>query len=119
MPQWKRISALACPPAQTSIWSIIAKRQSLSSGGEIKYTAARDFGASRHFGAKLPQSLLNVQTPTLHSGHRSEERRVGKDVSVRVDLGGRRIIKKKKHINIIQCTTNVTENNLTCTTSKP
>src|SRR3546814_11067502 len=29
-------------------------------------------------------------------GNRSEERRVGKDVSVRVDLGGRRIIKKKK-----------------------
>src|SRR3546814_13904726 len=29
---------------------------------------------------------------------RSEERRVGKSVSVRVDLGGRRIIKKQKHI---------------------
>src|SRR3546814_16926889 len=28
--------------------------------------------------------------------HRSEERRVGKELSVRVDLGGRRIIKKKK-----------------------
>src|SRR3546814_11626673 len=28
-------------------------------------------------------------------GDRSEERRVGKEVSVRVDLGGRRIIKKK------------------------
>src|SRR3546814_18630171 len=28
---------------------------------------------------------------------RSEERRVGKDVSVRVDLGGRRIIKKKNN----------------------
>src|SRR3546814_18821481 len=28
--------------------------------------------------------------------HRSEERRVGKGVSVRVDLGERRIIKKKK-----------------------
>src|SRR3546814_12048117 len=28
-------------------------------------------------------------------GPRSEERRVGKEVSVRVDLGGRRIIKKK------------------------
>src|SRR3546814_13249615 len=27
---------------------------------------------------------------------RSEERRVGKSVSIRVDLGGRRIIKKKK-----------------------
>src|SRR3546814_11257067 len=34
-------------------------------------------------------------------GERSEERRVGKDVSVRVDLGGRRIIKKKtKIINV-------------------
>src|SRR3546814_9744994 len=31
---------------------------------------------------------------------RSEERRVGKSVSGRVDLGGRRIIKKKKHILI-------------------
>src|SRR6056297_3986257 len=30
---------------------------------------------------------------------RSEERRVGKSVSVRVDLGGRRIIKKKKNKN--------------------
>src|SRR3546814_15660970 len=28
---------------------------------------------------------------------RSEERRVGKELSVRVDLGGRRIIKKKKN----------------------
>src|SRR3546814_14439310 len=28
---------------------------------------------------------------------RSEERRVGKEVSVRVDLGGRRIIKKKRY----------------------
>src|SRR3546814_15134598 len=31
--------------------------------------------------------------------YRSEERRVGKSVSVRVDLGGRRIIKKKKKMN--------------------
>src|SRR3546814_11870418 len=29
--------------------------------------------------------------------NRSEERRVGKELSVRVDLGGRRIIKKKTH----------------------
>src|SRR3546814_18038466 len=35
-------------------------------------------------------------------GARSEERRVGKSVSVRVDLGGRSIIKKKKtHKNIL------------------
>src|SRR3546814_16847673 len=30
--------------------------------------------------------------------NRSEERRVGKEVSVRVDLGGRRLLKKKKYI---------------------
>src|SRR3546814_18235515 len=35
----------------------------------------------------------------VRRGHRSEERRVGKSVSVRVDLGGRRIIKKKKSAN--------------------
>src|SRR3546814_16909757 len=34
-------------------------------------------------------------------GVRSEERRVGKDVSVRVDLGGRRIIKKKNIVKIM------------------
>src|SRR3546814_20274860 len=38
--------------------------------------------------------------PPMLEGHdrrcyRSEERRVGKDVSVRLDLGGRRIMKKK------------------------
>src|SRR3546814_356641 len=44
---------------------------------------------------KLADRLHNMQT--LHFiASRSEERRVGKSVSVRVDLGGRRIIKKKK-----------------------
>src|SRR3546814_13514604 len=50
---------------------------------------------------------LDVPIPIAsHVGQplvRSEERRVGKSVSVRVDLGGRRIIKKKKN-NIIQIT---------------
>src|SRR3546814_19688380 len=44
--------------------------------------------------------LLEVEGLSLrlqdNRANRSEERRVGKDVSVRVDLGGRRIIKKKK-----------------------
>src|SRR3546814_14902137 len=35
---------------------------------------------------------------------RSEERRVGKSVSVRVDLGGRRIIKKKNNSIVINIT---------------
>src|SRR3546814_16303352 len=38
---------------------------------------------------------------------RSEERRVGKDVSVRVDLGGRRNIKKKKKINTRKATNDI------------
>src|SRR3546814_14807463 len=33
---------------------------------------------------------------------RSEERRVGKSVSVRVDTGGRRVIKKKQNILLIK-----------------
>src|SRR3546814_18125839 len=39
---------------------------------------------------------LPLVIPGVQHGLRSEERRVGKGVSVRVDLGGRRIIKKKK-----------------------
>src|SRR3546814_13094771 len=42
---------------------------------------------------RLPGKLPS-QCDSLCPG-RSEERRVGKSVSVRVDLGGRRIIKKK------------------------
>src|SRR3546814_12969167 len=38
-----------------------------------------------------------VRIAINEDAHRTEERRVGKSVSVRVDLGGRRIIKKKKH----------------------
>src|SRR3546814_21154875 len=45
-----------------------------------------------------PQDVLIVEggAHPAHVGQRSEERRVGKEWSVRVDLGGRRIIKKKK-----------------------
>src|SRR3546814_17954032 len=45
------------------------------------------------------QTQTQTVTPTftdLGLAERSKERRVGKDLSVRVDLGGRRIIKKKK-----------------------
>src|SRR3546814_19383592 len=44
---------------------------------------------------------------------RSEERREGKSVSVRVDLGGRRIIKKKKIIISTRQTHSTTTNTLT------
>src|SRR3546814_14533731 len=42
---------------------------------------------------------LGNDTGNIMVGDRSEERREGKSVSVRVDLGGRRIIKKKKQKN--------------------
>src|SRR3546814_19324150 len=41
-------------------------------------------------------SSCPAHRPSAYPAQRSEERRVGKSVSVRVDLGGRRIIKKKK-----------------------
>src|SRR3546814_12038857 len=49
----------------------------------------------RQHGATLSLSLMVA---------RSEERRVGKSVSVRVDLGGRRIIKNKKQEHSINHT---------------
>src|SRR3546814_19897083 len=61
-------------------------------------------------GLEVPQLQPRVERTPVHQHdrpahrplagvglHRSEERRVGKSVSVRLDLGGRRIIKKKKN----------------------
>src|SRR3546814_14989484 len=44
--------------------------------------------------------MLLTTSPTIRAVIRSAERRVGKVVSVRLDLGGPRIIKKKKKIHI-------------------
>src|SRR3546814_6373269 len=54
--------------------------------------------AARLIGWALTGRVAARPTPLSVSGERwrSEERRVGKSVSVRVDLGGRRILKKKK-----------------------
>src|SRR3546814_11953575 len=50
----------------------------------------------RQLVAQLTNPLRALQqAPNAQVEQRSEERRVGKSVSVRVDLGGRRIIKKK------------------------
>src|SRR3546814_12173456 len=73
----------------------------------------RTFAAALAVGAALSLGLAGAQaaeTPKkggilkfvvpAEPPSRSEERRVGKSVSVRVDLGGRRIIKKKKTYRI-------------------
>src|SRR3546814_21022357 len=46
--------------------------------------------------AEIEQAAFSPSNVVPGIGHRSEERRVGKDVSVRVNSGGRRTIKKKK-----------------------
>src|SRR3546814_20284486 len=60
-----------------------------------------NLGAVDHFFETLVARSLRQGGPAPDAGRRprfprSEERREGKSVSVRVDLGGRRIIKKKK-----------------------
>src|SRR3546814_16643138 len=54
-------------------------------------------GQAKSFQTRMTQMLLPGDN-RFHGVRfiRSEERRVGKECSVRVDLGGRRIIKKKK-----------------------
>src|SRR3546814_18503229 len=67
--------------------------------------------SGRNSGAALVSRQVNAMPPTTarpsrHGGAgRSEERRVGKSVSVRVDLGGRRILKKKRNTPQLQIRT--------------
>src|SRR3546814_19870708 len=58
---------------------------------------------ARIAGGQPQQGQRHGHASQQHLGQRgrSEERRVGKSVSVRVDLGGRRIIKKKNKTIII------------------
>src|SRR3546814_15008145 len=64
-------------------WRIATERQA------AKLTRPPAWRSSR------PPSSSSSHMVWTIAGGRSEERRVGKSVSVRVDLGGRRIIKKK------------------------
>src|SRR3546814_11881065 len=59
-------------------------------GGLAKFAGVRSYLFDSKEGARYMVETMGG----LYMG-RSEERRVGKSVSVRVDLGGRRIIKKK------------------------
>src|SRR3546814_16431265 len=70
------------------VWSLLGPR-----GYEISSRAfSRSDGTDLSGNAILDLPAGNYQLRV----ERSEARRVGKSVSVRVDIGGRRIIKKKK-----------------------
>src|SRR3546814_14433788 len=63
----------------------------------VAVDAPRDFAMA----ARLVEARAAIEPARLadfYNSMRSDERRVGKSVSVRVDLGGRRIIKTKQNI---------------------
>src|SRR3546814_14453451 len=67
------------------------------SGFDLCASAVSDlFGYAQRLHSLFGSNYSGSCSPRCR--RRSEERRVGKSVSVRVDLGGRRIIKKKKII---------------------
>src|SRR3546814_10952414 len=70
----------------------LSSNQNATLDGVIS-VAGQNASADAALQSSDPKDALNQLSGELH---RSEERRVGKSVSVRVDLGGRRNIKKKK-----------------------
>src|SRR3546814_14153062 len=98
----------------------LAGCMSAPSGSDNHLTVAERFERIAFYdeGDSTPKPLHRWAGPIRYAGagdgaayerYRSEERRVGKEVSVRVDLGGRRIIKKKNRTqtnisNTIQAT---------------
>src|SRR3546814_12648517 len=85
-----------------------------SDGGSLSLTAGYVRFDSNSFGTitnpargTAGAGSVTFKADTIDMVGRSEERRVGKEWSVRVDLGGRRIIKKKnqhKHTGHTQIT---------------
>src|SRR3546814_12483782 len=71
-------------------------------GTALGFVIGLSFAANIEAIRQWLQGLLEMELFTAEiyflSSMRAEERRVGKELSVRVDLGGRRIIKKKTHI---------------------
>src|SRR3546814_15824259 len=63
-------------------------------GGDAETPGHIRYGGEAHVDAQLRS--YGIDRIGKSGADRSEERRVGTSVSVRVDLGGRRIIKKKK-----------------------
>src|SRR3546814_19317411 len=74
-----------------------AERNGLRKGDVVVAASRGGFGDLPSFRASVDDAPQSLVLRILRGGGqgRSEERRVGKSVSVRVDLGGRRIIKKK------------------------
>src|SRR3546814_12073026 len=83
----------SCSHSSGAVPSMCALRLAILSNWLAQTAPGVSSARRREVCTKCP-GLANLVGGTRTS--RSEERRVGKDVSVRVDLGGRRIIKKKR-----------------------
>src|SRR3546814_19210783 len=82
--------------------SKVAKRWPLTANGAKCNTRPRhpglDPGSTTSTPRWIPDQVRDAEKRELRLNRpRSEERREGKSVSVRVDLGGRRVIKKKNN----------------------
>src|SRR3546814_13569111 len=83
----KRVRSIACIAACRSVGA--SQRSSLCGS-----SAPPSFSQRRSLGVLGEICVITLSIGTNHC--RSEERRVGKECVRRVDLGGRRYIKKKK-----------------------
>src|SRR3546814_12988474 len=73
-----------------------SQKDSRSSLSRKRIVSSRSRISRNPYGLPVTEQYCSQGFTPKCSSMRSEERRVGKRVSVRVDLGGRRIIKKKK-----------------------
>src|SRR3546814_18807732 len=71
------------------LWNSVKSSRRLDQKGEAEPVAVQIAGSDP--GMMAEAAVFNIQKG------RSEERRVGKSVSVRVELGGRRILQQKKN----------------------
>src|SRR3546814_19438465 len=111
VPAWKSQSSVAstlcqwdfCPASsRNNIAVAVPRAPSGDSTRQVsRYQPPSGWGCRSSLRISSDASLIGVSIAANRASRRSEERRVGKDVSVRVDLGGRRLIKQKKQPYII------------------
>src|SRR3546814_15297406 len=81
-------------PMAAMLEQTLSRSAATARSEEIRHSTPMKLHGVQSLRSDRPSLPKQVRTP---GGSRSEERRVGKDGSVRVDLGGRRTFKKKKN----------------------
>src|SRR3546814_15857337 len=76
--------------------SDLLARRSIRTRCRLVHATLQGLPRPSHLRRRISSASAERHGSRRRQDGRSEERRVGKSVSVRVDLGGRRILKKKK-----------------------